>query len=175
MIKIQFFILVFFIQLYGQQESSDYISLKRGPCYGPCPVYTVTIYSDGTVHYTGEKFVKVTGHREYKIPEDSAAYLFKKANEIDIFSFKDEYREGRFIEKKENNNYDTLRYIITDKPTYTVTIKLGDEQKSIIDYFRVRSSNPHYEELKKYEAPQSLKDLELEIDRIAGTEKFIKK
>jgi len=30
------------------------ITLERTPCYGYCPVYKVTILSDGTVRYFGE-------------------------------------------------------------------------------------------------------------------------
>ena len=37
------------------------ITLQRTACFGACPVYTVSIYADGTVAYNGERFVEVEG------------------------------------------------------------------------------------------------------------------
>ncbi len=55
-----------------------------------------------------------------------------------------------------------------------ITQKPGAKKKSVVD-FRTNPTDRHYEELKKFEAPQSLKELEVEIDRVTGTEKFIGK
>lgn len=33
------------------------LTLKRGACYGDCPVYEVTLFADGTVTWVGEFFV----------------------------------------------------------------------------------------------------------------------
>ena len=37
--------------------------LDRGACFGPCPVYSLTVFADGTVIYDGTTHVKVTGRR----------------------------------------------------------------------------------------------------------------
>src|SRR5438034_10664804 len=34
------------------------IQMSRGPCYGTCPSYTVTIHGSGSVEYVGGRFVK---------------------------------------------------------------------------------------------------------------------
>lgn len=159
--------------MHAQKDSSDFISLKRSGCYGPCPIYSITIYSDGTVNYSGEKYVEVRGTYSYKIPADSAEYLFRKADKISFFSLKDEYREGKFLEKNKDGSYDTLRFLISDLPTQIVTIKRSDKKKSVVDYFKISPSHKHYNELKKYEAPQALKDFEKEIDRVAAVKKFV--
>ena len=37
------------------------ITLERQPCFGFCPVYTLTIHGDGQVEYDGLNHVEVTG------------------------------------------------------------------------------------------------------------------
>jgi hypothetical protein len=37
------------------------LSLTRGPCYGRCPEYTVSLYGDGRVEYRGTAAVAVMG------------------------------------------------------------------------------------------------------------------
>lgn len=37
------------------------LTLVRGPCYGRCPEYTVSLYGDGRVEYQGTAAVAVTG------------------------------------------------------------------------------------------------------------------
>ena len=41
--------------------------LDRGGCFGPCPVYSVSVFADGTVIYDGTTHVKVTGRRSRKL------------------------------------------------------------------------------------------------------------
>ena len=36
------------------------LSLQRTPCFGACPVYLVEVLGDGTLHFRGERHVKVT-------------------------------------------------------------------------------------------------------------------
>jgi hypothetical protein len=36
------------------------VQLERTPCFGACPVYAVTVLTDGTIRYTGERHVKIT-------------------------------------------------------------------------------------------------------------------
>lgn len=39
----------------------DTASLTRTPCFGRCPVYSVTVHADGRVSYRGERWVASTG------------------------------------------------------------------------------------------------------------------
>src|SRR5881394_3587802 len=48
-------------------------SWGRGVCYGPCPGYSVTIKSDGTVTYHGETFVITTGNAQKRISPEEVA------------------------------------------------------------------------------------------------------
>src|SRR5437773_10875561 len=40
------------------------IGIERLGCYGTCPVYTLVITSDGSVHYDGTRHVPRTGKRD---------------------------------------------------------------------------------------------------------------
>jgi len=59
------------------------LSFYTGPCFGTCPVYTMTITPDGTLKYEGEKFTEMTGVWENKLDKEAYAEiiaLFEKAN-----------------------------------------------------------------------------------------------
>ena len=42
------------------------IVFETGPCYGACPVYQVTVNSDGTGWFEGRRFTAVTGSRPFR-------------------------------------------------------------------------------------------------------------
>lgn len=67
------------------------ISFARAACYGRCPVYTVTLKSNGRASYEGEKYVERTG--KYKASFDPAAFqkLVKLLNENEFFRLKKLY------------------------------------------------------------------------------------
>lgn len=45
----------------------DSITYETGPCFGACPVYTVTVRPDGTGVFTGKRFTAVTGERAFTL------------------------------------------------------------------------------------------------------------
>ena len=58
-------------------------TLERTGCYGECPVYRLTVNSDGNVVYVGTRWVKVLGRQVYKISDAQLAELqaaFERAN-----------------------------------------------------------------------------------------------
>lgn len=38
-----------------------FLEVETTPCYGECPVYTLTIYQDSTIQYNGKMFTQKTG------------------------------------------------------------------------------------------------------------------
>jgi hypothetical protein len=40
---------------HPQNLDSVTVELSRGPCFGPCPTYTVTVHGDGQVQYVGQQ------------------------------------------------------------------------------------------------------------------------
>jgi hypothetical protein len=51
------------------------ISLEKTSCYGPCPVYSLYIYGDGTVLYEGIENVRVVGEQRSSISAEEVVNL----------------------------------------------------------------------------------------------------
>jgi hypothetical protein len=45
----------------------DSIRYETGPCFGRCPVYSVTVRPDGTGVFEGKRFTAVTGERSFTL------------------------------------------------------------------------------------------------------------
>lgn len=54
------------------------ITLDRGPCFGPCPVFRFTAYRYGTYYYEGRWHVEPLGLRNGRFPR----YLFDRLAEV---------------------------------------------------------------------------------------------
>lgn len=53
----------------------DSITYQTGPCFGACPVFSVTIRPDGSGVFTGKRFTAVEGERAFKAtPAQYAAF-----------------------------------------------------------------------------------------------------
>jgi hypothetical protein len=127
------------------------IKLERTRCFGACPVYTVSIDAKGNVIYEGIRFVTVQGRVTDRIPIARVAALLATADRIGFFELRDQYRTKK--------NPDGSETIVTDLPTTFVTITSRGRTKRIEDY---------------YGAPDSLEELERQIDDAAGTKRWIK-
>lgn len=121
------------------------IRLERGVCFGFCPAYTVTISGDGQVRYNGARFVNVVGERSAAIPREDVARLVARFDEIGFDRLNDAYRAN-----------------VTDLPTYRVSITRNGRTKTIVDYGGVGAG-----------MPRSVRDLQVEIDRVAGTAQWV--
>jgi uncharacterized protein DUF6438 len=126
------------------------IRLQRTSCYGPCPVYTVTIDARGTVRYEGEKFVRVVGRQIARIDKSVVAKLLAHAERIHFFDMRSSYR---VIE-----NPDGSSTMVTDLPTKIVTVTTNGRTKHVEDYVG---------------APDALEEFEKAIDEAAGTNRWV--
>lgn len=106
------------------------ISLQRTSCFGPCPIYTVTIDGRGTVTYEGERFVRVVGRHTAQIEPSAVLELLARAEQIRFFDLRDAYR---VIE-----NPDGTTTMVTDLPTTIVTIAVNGRTKRVEDYVGAR-------------------------------------
>lgn len=121
------------------------IVLERGTCYeGPCPMYSVQIDGDGTVVYNGFKYVAVEGKHRSRIPAEAVDRLLDKFRAADFFSLDDAYQAE-----------------ITDNATFTVSLKLGKQEKRVIDYAGLLAG-----------MPQAIHDIEDSIDRAANSDRW---
>jgi uncharacterized protein DUF6438/ankyrin repeat protein len=126
------------------------IHMQRTSCFGPCPIYAVTIDARGTVTYEGEKFVRVVGRHTARIAPSLVARLLASAERIRFFELRDVYR---VIE-----NPDGSVTSVTDLPTTVVTVTVNGRTKRVEDYVG---------------APDILAAFEREIDEAARTRRWI--
>jgi hypothetical protein len=96
------------------------LDFRQTACFGDCPVYSSTIYKDGTVRYYGEHNVKLKGKLKFKISEGSMFDLKNMINKLNVLELKEEYDSK-----------------ITDLPSTFITFYL--KNKNTIDVIKIRA------------------------------------
>jgi acetamidase/formamidase len=135
-------------------DQTDIITLERGPCFGTCPIYKVTVASDGTVTFEGFNFVKTKGRATARIKPEDFKKLVAEFEKIKYFSLDDAYVPGS----------PTCGPAATDMPYNRSAIQLKGKTKTI----------NHYQGCFGSEVVKALFALDKKIDEVAGTEKWIK-
>lgn len=121
------------------------ITLERGPCLGLCPAYKVEIDGDGRVVYEGRSAVDVQGRHEYRVPVQEVAQLIERARNDNLWSLRNRYAA-----------------LITDHPSYTLTLDIGGQEHRIHDYVGRRVG-----------MPAVVSEFEDQIDAVADTDMWI--
>lgn len=118
------------------------ITMERTPCFGACPAYHLTVFGNGTVIYNGYSSVAVTGEQTSQISQEQVRELVNEFYKAGFFTLRDKYIEN-----------------VTDLPSTTTSISIGDETKSVYRYGF---------------GPERLVQLEDKIDEITGANEWIK-
>ncbi len=126
------------------QDSQPVITLERTACFGACPVYTVSIYADGSVEYNGERFVVVEGAQTGTIDPAAVDQLVAGFVAAGYFDWNDAYTDMH----------------VSDLPTITTSVTRDGETKQITRYAGDNS------------APVALAYLENWIDAVAKTQQW---
>jgi len=103
---------------------SDSITYETGPCFGACPVYSITVRPDGSGVFTGKRFTAVTGERAFKLT----------AAQYEAFAARlAPYRPASGEVRYEGKN---CQQVATDMPSVDVrwTRAIGDSQ-ALMFYF----------------------------------------
>ena len=130
---------------------SAVVSLERGPCFGTCPVYRVTIAGSGQVRFTGIRHTAQMGEATAEIPREQVEGLVSELRDGGYFDFADAYEPGT----------DTCGSAATDLPSATTSVVLEGRRKEVRHYYGCSA------------APQELVRLERRIDEVAGTAHWI--
>lgn len=138
----------------SQKTGDDVITLERTACFGTCPIYKVTITSDGTVTFLGTRFTKTIGTAKGKINANEFRQLVAEFEKIDYFSLPDSYAPGTPVCPQR----------ITDMPSANTSIRLKGRTKHVSHYYGCGDSG----------ALPKLTTLEKKIDEVAGTPQWIK-
>ncbi|WP_046759045.1 DUF6438 domain-containing protein [Kordia jejudonensis] len=67
------------------------ITLYKSPCKGTCEEFTMVMYEDGTVYYTGKFNAKIQGKHMVKLDSSKSKSLFKEFEEANFSSFQSKY------------------------------------------------------------------------------------
>lgn len=100
------------------------ISLERGPCFGMCPQFKLTIRGDGRVDWVGKANVAAPGVRRGRISRDDLEALDR---EVDLARFFDRDRYGRIPREPVCTTRGNTRTC-----TFTSAVICGDISHSII-------------------------------------------
>lgn len=134
-----------------EASPADRISLERGPCFGTCPVYRVTLDRAGTVTFEGRRFVADTGVSLGSASPGAVDSLFTELAAAGYFDFAERYVAGE---------PGCERYA-TDLPTVVTEVAAGGRIRRI--------EHDH----GCAEAPAALSKLEGTIDEVAGVGRWV--
>ncbi len=121
------------------------LSLERQACYGFCPMYKVSVDSNGLVTYVGERFVKLKGTHKAQLGKSQLERLWTALERANLSQY--------------NNFYKKMS--VTDLPSAIIQFRGKRRSKSIDHYHGDKS------------APESLTRLENELDSLIGTRKWV--
>jgi len=121
------------------------LTLRRTPCSGPCPVYEVTVRGTGEVSYFGEAHVSKMGAHTWEISERRSERLAEAFARARYARLQDEYTNREFA----------------GAPGCLTSVEYEDGSSKSVEHYHGDPS-----------APDALTELEDEIDRILGVERY---
>jgi hypothetical protein len=96
--------------------------LSRGACYGKCPVFEVSVMSNGTAEYVGKFNVTRMGKHVANVPPALLKTIKERAQSINYLQF--------------SRTYPTEQSLwISDVPTTVTFVRLGDQ------FHKIRNNN----------------------------------
>ena len=125
-------------------DSEIAITLQRSGCFGSCPSYSVTMRNHGIV-FEGRGYTVVTGKHTASVDPDEVRRLAQRFIEADFYSMEPNYAA-----------------MVTDCPTYTLSISVDGVTKEVIDYMGDWVG-----------MPPVITDLENAVDSLARTDRWI--
>ncbi len=95
----------------------DFITLRRGQCFGRCPIYSVTVHADGRVEANGEQHVAALGAQNWQIDAAVATRLLAEMVRNNVWA----------LDPKMDAH-------VTDLPTARLEGKVGGHSVSVRHY-----------------------------------------
>jgi hypothetical protein len=130
------------------------ITLERSQCFGACPVYKLTIFSDGKVGYEGIRYVKKVGVASSSISRAKLNELVKAFLKIDYFTLPESFTAG----SKQCPQY------ATDMPSATTSLTWQGQTKTV----------QHYHGCMGSDVLKELTELEAKIDTAVKVTRWTK-
>lgn len=121
------------------------ITLERSGPYSSFGEYVVTLDSDGNVDFCGPGYVKSPGPHRSRVSRATFEALVHKFKEADFFSLDDRYVAHR-----------------TDGPAYYLQVRIGGEEKTVVDYYG-----------REVGMPSVVAELQTAVDKASETSKWV--
>jgi hypothetical protein len=131
----------------GEYFTADSVVLERGPCFGTCPVYRVTMTRTGGVHFVSLDTADTSQTISARVDPRRFTDL------MGAFAFSDFFALPDTIER--DRKYCPAQ--LTDQPTVTVSLFLPGRTKQVVDYYGCAW------------APWALRNVERAIDEATGS------
>ena len=113
------------------QEDSLFASIKRGFCYGTCPVFELKIYNSGYATLLGTRNIELIGNYSTTITPDQMRALLEKAMTIGYMDMEDSYDNS----------------MITDLPESTTSIVVNGKRKQVLKRYGFPKSLTEFEKM----------------------------
>ena len=126
------------------------ITLERTPCFGSCPVYTISVSASGQVTFEGRAHVRLLGTATGQIPRQRVDALLVELERAGYFGFASRYAVSEPV---------CGRYV-TDLPSAISSATLGTRTKRIEHDHGCGG------------APGALAVLEKRIDEVLGSDRW---
>lgn len=118
--RLSLFLLIIFTACKATEIHSDknvVIFMKKTDCMGECPVYEMSIFTDGYVTLHAKKYLPIEGLFEAKLTDSALEELMAAFDDVDFFGFKKSYTSN-----------------MTDLPTTTLRYNKGAQTHTVVDY-----------------------------------------
>ena len=94
--------------------------IQRTACFGRCPIYTLTVYDDGSAELFAERWLEQEGKFTATVDQSKFQNLLEKAEAINFFELEDVYNSEA----------------VTDLPSTITTLRRDDELKQIVNRYQ---------------------------------------
>lgn len=112
-----------------EKADSLFAYMRRGACFGTCPVYEIHIYKSGFAVYNGINHTKMVGEHTAMLSKEDLKKLQDYAIEIGYDKFADKYDNTQ----------------ITDLPSVTTSLVLDGKRKQVYRRYGYPSALKNFE------------------------------
>jgi hypothetical protein len=109
----------------GAPQAAETIRYESSPCFGACPVYAVTVSSDGNGTFEGKRFTAVAGERKFALTPAQFADFRRRLQP---------YRPADG-ERRIQSGSAECGQLITDQPSAAVTWSGGEAPPATLSLY----------------------------------------
>lgn len=156
--KLSIFLLCFLSTgLLANPGTADVFTMETTSCFGTCPAYTVKVFSDGVIIYSGEAYTELEG--TFRLPDNPELFqrILRLLDESSFHQFRDDY--GWTTEGEES----PCREEWTDYPSTVLTLQFANNKKTVY----------HYHGCQGFEREEELKALEKKLFVLIGLGSYV--